>query len=129
MLLRNASASLMFPSVDAERVLSQFYAGYSLNASLKSAKNSQIERLEGVGEVWAFCFRKPRPGWRLFGRFVGRDIFVASAGYDRHELAAKGYEPLAVSALDDLDRRFPNLPTHVGEVLHDYITGPIWDMD
>ncbi len=106
-----------------------FYAGFALNASMKSAKNCEIERLEDVGDIWAFCFRKPKPGWRLFGRFIERDAFVAVAGYDRHDLVGGNYSALAMSAIADLDARFPQLPVHTGAALQDYITGPMLDMD
>lgn len=128
-MLRAAPTSAMFPSIEAEKVLTAFYAGYALNGSLRSAKGCEIERLENVGEIWALCFRKPPPGWRLFGKFIERDVFVASAVYDRHQLAGSNYSRLANAAISDLNSRFPQLATHSGVTLGDYMTGPIMDLD
>jgi len=128
-LLRTPGTALMFPSVDAERVLTNFYAGYGVGVSLKSAKNCQFERLEGVGEIWAACFRKPKPGWRLFGWFIEPDVLMLGAGYDRHALAGQKYSETAVHTQSDLLARFPNLPILQGEVPEDYITGLIWNLD
>ena len=89
-----------------------------------------FERLEGVGEIWGACFRKPKPGWRLFGRFVAKDTLVLSVGFDRLTLAsASNYQSLAVASAQDLNARFPALPTHSGGAAADYIGGLIYDMD
>lgn len=129
LLLRTPNTALMFPSVEAERVLTNFYAGYGVSVSLASAKDCQFERLEGVGEIWAACFRKPRPGWRLFGWFVEPDVLMLGAGYDRRALAGQNYSKLATQTQTDLLTRFPNLPVLVGNVAEDYIKGLIWNLD
>lgn len=128
-LLRTPDTKLMFPSYQAEVILSRFCAGYYLGGSLKSAKDCDIERLENIGEVWAICLRKPRPGWRLFGRFAQRDVFVATAAYDRHELAGANYAAKALDAIFTLNKEFPQVPEHIGGMLSDYMSGPIYDMD
>jgi len=58
-----------------------FNAGHYVRVSLigdPSKQKPDIERLSGLDEAWVMCFRRPLPGWRLFGRFVAKNIFVGN---------------------------------------------------
>ena len=119
----------MFPSVEAERVLSAFVAGYLVTLSQKGAK-SDLEQLIGLDEVWALCFRKPPPGWRLFGRFVAQDILVLTKAYDRHELGRKAnYHMLAEAVIAEWDNRFSDVPPYRASEIKGYLTGGVRNVD
>ena len=119
----------MFPSVEAERVLSTFVAGYLVTLSRKGAK-SDLEQLIGLDEVWALCFRKPRPGWRLFGRFVAQDILVLTKAYDRLELGKKAnYHMLAEAVIAEWERYFSDVPPYHSSEITGYLTGGVRNVD
>jgi hypothetical protein len=53
------------------------------------------------------CFRKPRPGWRLLGRFMARDHFVALAAHARDVLNNRRlYEKAAQRMIDQWNAMF-----------------------
>jgi hypothetical protein len=95
-LLDGKRKSTGFPNVEADLVVGIFLGGLSLNVSRRwlslPAKfkrrfpQPDLERLENVDEVWAMCFRKPSPGWRLLGRFLEPKVFVALGAYDGGDL-------------------------------------------
>lgn len=119
-----------FPSADAEVVISRFMAGHLMNVSRKSAPGVHLEQLEKVDEVWALCFRKPPPGWRLFGRFIEQDTFVGTALYDRYVLSTRPkYTRFAMAEAEEWSRRFPGLPYLTSPDLADYLTGVYYDAD
>lgn len=105
-------------------------AGHTMNVSRKSAPRVHLEKLEKVDEIWALCFRKPAPGWRLFGRFIERDTFVGTELYDRNVLGKKSnYTQLAQAEAGLWNRRFPGLPYLSSPDLADYLTGVYFDVD
>ena len=119
----------MFPSVEAERVLSSFIAGYLVTLSRKGTK-CDLEQLIGLDEVWALCFRKPRPGWRLFGRFVAQDVLVLTKAYDRHELGRKAnYHILAEAVIAEWESRFSDVPPYRASEITGYLTGEVRNVD
>jgi hypothetical protein len=85
-MLDGTDQHLGFPERLADRLIGTFIAGHYIRLSQKSARDADLEKLERVDEVWALCFRAPRPGWRLLGRFVVPGVFAGLKLYDRHEL-------------------------------------------
>jgi hypothetical protein len=65
-----------FPRADAYRVTDTLMCVSFTIATSPPRAFPELERLEGLDEAWVMCFRKPRPRWRLLGRFVARDHFV-----------------------------------------------------
>jgi len=86
-LLDGGGVSLSFPDWEAEKVIGLYGARWLMMVSLsgrpRTGVEPDLERLEGLDEVWALCFRRPRPGWRVFGRFLQRDLFIGLLAYDR----------------------------------------------
>jgi hypothetical protein len=89
----------------------------------------ELERLDELDEVWAMCFRKPAPGWRLFGRFIEKDTFLGLRAFDRHVLANRNsYRTAAADIELTIWREFcGDTPPHRGGEISDYITGPFID--
>ncbi len=85
-----------------------------------------LERLEGLDEVWVMCFRRPRPGWRLMGRFLAERCFVAIRAYDRHELGGKrAYEAKAKAMIADWDALLPDTAPFRDDTVGNYVGG-VW---
>ena len=111
-------------------VVGRFVAGHLLCVTRKSAKDADLEQLEEVDDVWALCFRKPRPGYRLLGRFLERDMFVGFRLYDRRTLDGKKvYSTRAVEIIDSWKRDFGSLNPMSSKNLSAYLSGVVRDVD
>jgi hypothetical protein len=90
-----------FPHPFADDLVATYIAGWTVTASPSGDPDikADFKRVRNVDDVWALCFRKPKPGWRALGRFLGRDEFVAVSIHDRHDLAGKRYEEKAREAI------------------------------
>jgi hypothetical protein len=76
-----------FPDWECEKLIGRFCAGYLITVSFgRQDDGADMKRWEGFDEVWALCPRRPRPGWRVLGRFVQPGVFVALSAWDRHDL-------------------------------------------
>ena len=120
----------MFPSVEAERLLSTFCKGHLVTVSAKR-KRSDLEKLIGLDEAWALCFRKPKPGWRVFGRFIEPNVFVGLRAYDRIDLGSvKGrYDALAQAMIDDWNDVLPDVPPLRASEISGYLSGVTRNVD
>jgi hypothetical protein len=127
-LLNGKRVGTGFPEVAADVIVGRFVAGYLVDISRKSAKNVDLEQLEGIDDVWVLCFRRPRPGWRILGRFLERDVFVGLHAYDRHELGSKAKYTNAAKAIIEAWKaafgaieplRSPNLDSYLSGVYRD----------
>lgn len=87
----------------------------------------ELERLDGmIDDVWALCFRKPRPGWRLLGRFIERDTFIALRAYDRHHIGRLSqYIAAAYGVIEDWERLFGSIDPVRGTEIGHYLSG-VW---
>jgi len=85
-----------------------------------------LVRLAGYDEIWELCFRYPKPGWRLFGRFLEKGVFVGLELHDRHML---DHGKVAISIVQKWNEIFPELDPITSNHLSDYL-GEIWrDVD
>jgi hypothetical protein len=123
-----------FPSPEATIITDRYMIGHLVVVSF-SAKTDppraapDMERMEGLEEAWVMCFRKPRPGWRLLGRFGAPGHFVALRAHDRHELKGKKvYEAKAKEMMGDWDILFPDTAPHQGYEAADYVSGVYRDV-
>jgi hypothetical protein len=121
-----------FPKAQAAIDVEQYLIKRLMVASLtKLAPNREIylhlERLEDLDEVWAFCIRVPRPGWRVLGRFFRYDTFIGLRAYDRHQLAGDGYKLAAATICEDWNRILGEAPLRANSV-QEYISDPIYDV-
>jgi hypothetical protein len=130
LLSGDEAIAAMFPSVEAERLLSTFCKGNLVTVS-ETAKTSDVEKLMGLDEAWAFCFRKPRPGWRVFGRFIEANVFIGLRAYDRIDLgsAIGRYGAMAQAMIDEWDRILPDVPPLRAAGISGYVNGVIRNVD
>jgi hypothetical protein len=118
-----------FPNVEAERLIGIFCAGFLLRISRKKNDDTpDLERLEGYDEVWCLCPRKPKPGWRLLGRFLEKDRLILFRAWDKHRLA-RNYETAANEVIEDWIGKFGNRLPLRGTELGDYVSGVFKDVD
>jgi hypothetical protein len=118
-----------FPNVAAERLIGIFCAGQLLCISRKKNKAlTDLERLEGHDEVWCLCPRKPKPGWRLLGRFLEKDRLVLFRAWDKQKLA-RNYDRAAKEVIEDWEKQFGSASPCGGKELSDYVSGVVRDVD
>jgi hypothetical protein len=129
-VLDGGIVSSAFPSGFADARIAQFIAGYLVYVSLRgtSAEVVDLERLRNEDEVWMFCFRRPKPGWRLFGRFGERDRFCGLRLYDRHELPNSAAFAAALETILDYEALFGAQVLRARRV-DDYLSGVWRDVD
>ena len=119
-----------FPYLYADLIVGRFVVGHYLTISQKSAEDVDLEKLENIDDVWALCFRKPRPGWRLLGRFLEPKVFVGFGIYDRHELGPKkNYHAKAEEVITNWTNRFPGIVPFRSTDLGAYVGGHFRDVD
>jgi hypothetical protein len=129
LLSGDEAIAAMFPSVEAERLLSTFCKGQFVSVSA-TGKRSDLEHLIGLEEAWALCFRRPKPGWRVFGRFIEPNVFVGLRAYDRNELGRTSrYHAFAQAMIDEWDRILPDVPPLRAAGISGYVNGVIRNVD
>ncbi|WP_439399187.1 hypothetical protein ACRQ5Q_17570 [Bradyrhizobium sp. PMVTL-01] len=129
-LLDGKTARGLFPNLEAERLIAVFCAGHFLRVSRKKNDDRpDLERLEGFDEVWALCPRKPKPGWRLLGRFIDKDRLILLRAYDKHQLA-KNYDKATKEVIGDWEVILGAAQQPFrGTELSDYLSGVYRDVD
>jgi len=133
-LLDGGGVSLGFPDWEAEKVVGLYLAGWLMMVSLSGRSRTgvepDLERLEGLDEVWGLCFRKPRPGWRVFGRFLQRDLFIGLFAHDRVVLNGRPtYSTLAAAVAPEWRKVFGAIQPLRGNRIEDYLSGTVRDAD
>ena len=102
----------------------------SLSGRPRTGVEPDLERLEGLDEVWALCFRRPRPGWRVFGRFLQRDLFIGLLAYDRVVLnGGPTYSTRAAAVAPQWQKVFGAIQPFRGNRIEDYLSGTVRDAD
>ncbi|MDA9493323.1 hypothetical protein XI08_30525 [Bradyrhizobium sp. CCBAU 11361] len=119
-----------FPDFEAERLIAIFCAGQFLRISRKKNNDlPDLEKLEGFDEVWALCPRKPKPGWRLLGRFIDKDRLILLRAYDKHQLA-RNYDKATKEVIGDWETILGTAQQPLrGAELSDYLSGVYRDVD
>jgi hypothetical protein len=127
-MLNGGGKDLGFPERDAETLVGIFSAGWMVTSSFKlNDSRPDIERLEGLDEIWAFCLRKPPPGWRLLGRMIEKDKFIALSAWDKHALIGN-YGEAARQVEEQWGSLFGQIPPLRGNVVSDYLSN-VRDLD
>jgi hypothetical protein len=122
------------PPLLVAQVVGRFLAGHVLSVSRKKAKRHRrktkvdLEQLEGLSETWGLCFRRPRPGWRVFGRFLERDVLIVLRVYHREDIGSD-YARVAAEIAMEWTSRLGDLDWVESENLADYISGTPYNVD
>ena len=115
--------------VEWEVPIRSFCIGAMLTVSFRKNRNRPvIERLADYDEVWAMCARKPKPGWRLLGRFLHPDCFIGLAAWPKGELFGR-YDEAAADVIRLWGEIFGLQEPWRGNRPADYLTGAWHDLD
>lgn len=132
-LLDGGPAGTHFANGQADAQVTNFIAGWSVSISRQKRKwkrNEQpnLVKLAGYDEVWEMCFRKPKPGWRLFGRFLERGVFVGLHLRDK-VLLGSDYDEIVGQVIADWEHLFSGMPPIGSADLDDYVGFEWRDID
>ena len=126
-----ATGGFGFPHGKADALIARYIAGYLVCVSLMGTSKPEVdlERLSNEDEIWMLCIREPRPGWRVFGRFLEKDKFIGLRAYDRHDLPTKEeFRSAALATAEDWDAVVSIAP-HRGTNVGNYLSGVWRDVD
>lgn len=119
----------VFPDREAEVLIGKFSARYLVRVSRKKGNSRpDVEQIVGSDEVWAICPRKPKPGWRILGRWYAKDVFVALRPWPKEELF-RNYDHAAQEVIDDWKELFGHREPHRGRDVGDYMSEVYIDVD
>lgn len=119
----------LFPAPATETLIGIFSAGQLVTVSRKfTERKPDVEQIVGADEVWALCPRRPPPGWRLLGRWIGKDQFIAFRAWDKHRLFRK-YSEAGQEVIEDWREIFGDQAPHTGATVDDYLSGVFRDVD
>jgi hypothetical protein len=122
------------PSIGVAVTIGKFVAGRSLTISRRKPRRQwrgrdiELAQLEGIDEVWVLYFRKPRPGWRLLGRFFEQDALALLRIKDKRDIGSD-YEPAAAEVISDWRRLFGDTRPCTGDDLSAYLGGAHYNVD
>jgi hypothetical protein len=75
-------------------------------------------------EAWVMIFAKPKPGWRMFGRFYSQDVFVGLSCVDRHDCEPDAvYQQRAEAMIAQWEARLAREPLR-GDFYETYLSNP-----
>jgi hypothetical protein len=133
LLLRGGHPTHLLPITGVAGTIGRFISGHALTISRRkkvvwSRQNVDLEQLEGFDEVWLLCYRKPRPGWRLAGRFLERGVLILFEAHDKL-LIGNDYSGVAAQIDQMWRQRFGSRAPHSGSSIADYLNGNHHDVD
>lgn len=120
-----------FPTATADALIASYMSGRPVVLSLcgDGAPSVHFERLKNHDEVWVICIRNDsKQQWRIFGRFLKQNIFVALAAYPRAQLKGKRYDQAATKFIAHWACCFPRAPFIRGDHFTDYVSRPARDI-
>ena len=128
-LLRGESDS-SFPSAGADNIIARFCKGLIVSVSRKATSvTADFKWLQDHDQAWVLILDEPRPGWRMFGRFARKNVFVGLSCLPRHDCAPwQMYQQRATDMISDWQSRFPVEPLRSNRY-NDYFSDPFWDKD
>jgi hypothetical protein len=118
-----------FPGTESDILIARWCAGQAMVVSRRKTKQKpDLERVEGYDEFWALCPRKPRPGWRILGRFYDHKILILLWAWNKDELFGK-YAEAYQGILDHWIALFGNQSPYRSDSIDGYVGERYRDVD
>lgn len=112
----------------ARQILDGFILGDFLTVAERPFKKSPTAILARVDpakeEVWDFRCLDPKPGIRIFGSFVDRNVFIALNWDFRENLNHGGFAKQVRNCKSEWTLLFGQIKPHSGNSLDDYLSRP-----
>src|SRR5205823_11475804 len=114
--------------------IGRFIRGHSLKVSRRRRQRKwkkskiELEQLAGFDEVWVLCYRNPRPGWRLLGRFLEQDALAVFRVKDKRDIGTD-YSGVVGKVLSDWNDHLGTERPCSGTNLSAYMSGAHYNVD
>lgn len=114
--------------------IGQFCKGYILFVTQRRSRKKNVadfKKLEDHDEAWVMMFCEPKnEQWRLFGRFLSKDVFVGLLLLPRKECGADDkYQERAKEMIAAWKARLPMERPLRGKFYEDYLSDPVRNKD
>lgn len=119
----------MFPCAKADGVIGRYSRGWIVSFTKKPVGKADFKKLSNLDEAFSITFPGPGSGWRMFGRFARKNVFVGLSCYERGDCAPWAmYNKRAADMIADWEARFSLGPLR-GASYADYVGDPFRDDD
>ena len=127
--LLSGSSNSAFPSHEADALIGRFCKGFIVTATRESEGKADFKKLKNHDEAWVMILNGPGEGWRLFGRFARKNVFVGLACWPRGQCVPWSmYQQRAVDMIADWQCRWTSPPLR-SEKYSDFLSDPYFDKD
>jgi hypothetical protein len=132
--LSGKDPSYGLPASGIAITIGRFIRGHSMGVSRKKRPRRwrgpevELEQLEGFDEVWVLCYRHPRPGWRLLGRFLSQDTLAVFRVKDKLDIGSD-YSAAVGEVISDWNAYFGAKRPLSGTELEVYLSGAHRNVD
>lgn len=122
--------ALGFPSVDADVTIGRFCKGHIVSITRqREGPKTDFKYLQNHDQAWVMMFRGPAEGWRLFGRFARKNLFVGLALWPRGACVPFAmYQQRAADMIADWGTRWAAEPLRSANY-EGYLSEPFDDRD
>lgn len=101
----------MFPCALADVVIGRFVKGWLVSCTRKSTSKADFKILKSLDEAWSVTMPGPAAGWRIFGRFARKNVFVGISAWDRDNCSPFAvYNQRAAEMIAEWNSRFVKEP-------------------
>lgn len=111
-----------------EADLHRFINGDKITVGHAEEPTCFLKPLNNCREVWEIRSRDPKPSLRIFGRFAGKDAFVAITMQHRtilDHIRSRAWAVEIRRCATEWTRLFPHLEPHTGNSTHDYVSNAV----
>lgn len=118
-----------FPSVAADHVLGRISKGLIVSVTRSMSCKADFKQLKGLDEAWTIQLPGPGAGWRLFGRFARKNVFVGFDCRERGDCAPlTKYNEIAIDMIGEWNSHLPLGPL-TGSRAEDYLGVMVYEKD
>lgn len=120
-----------FPDAEATTVNDRYMVGHLISVSRRRGRGAVLKKIEHADAVWSFAYRRPRPGWRLIGRFIERDAFIGLSMKSRSFLgrSENAFTEEAKAIVEVWNRLLPGLDPVRSDDVEELLSPLVWDLD
>jgi len=130
-VLDGSTPTAGFPDAEAMTVNDRYMVGHLISVSRARGRGAVLKKIDNADAVWSFAYRKPRPGWRLIGRFMERDVFIGLSLKSRSFLGHResAFTEEACAAVEAWNRLLPGLDPVRSDDVEELLSPLVWDLD
>lgn len=122
LFIGNVKANPEFPCDNADHLIGIFVRGNIVGVSRSHRSRCELKWLRNLPECWVFNFRTPPPGWRLFGRFAKKNVFIGLHCVSREDAGdLVQYASHSKLMVEKWNALFPNEDPFIGDSFEDYL--------